>query len=237
MKTSLRGGFLFWNYAEWSYFDQRMDIPYQYYFIALSMIVGFIALIQKRIPHRLWLFPYFLVLTLVVEILGWQLSEKGKHNADLYNFFSLSAFTYYMYLIMEVVYSKKAKRIILYVMSIYVVISLINILFIQKIHSFHTMTYSLGCFLIVVIAIYYFYELLQVPRSINLKREPSFWIVAGLLFFYICTLPILGVLNYLFSFPGVIGRSLEDIIAILNALLYSLFTIGFLCRINFRRSM
>jgi hypothetical protein len=214
-----------------------MDIPYQYYFIALSMIAGFIALIQKRISSYLWLFPFFLALALVVEILGWQLSEKAQNNADLYNFFSVSAFAYYMRLIMDVVHSRKAKKVILGVMTLYVIISLINIFFIQKINNFHTMTYSIGCFLIVVISIYYFYELLQVPRSIDLKKEPSFWIVAGLLFFYICTLPILGVLNFLFSFPGVIGRSLEDIISILNVLLYSLFTIGFLCRISFRRSM
>jgi hypothetical protein len=214
-----------------------MDVPYQYYFIAVSMIAGFIALMQKRITNLLWLFPFFLMLTLVVEIIGWQLSEKVQNNADLYNFFSLSAFTYYMSLIIEVVHSKKAKRAILMVMTLYVIISLVNILFVQKIDNFHTMTYSIGCLLIVVVSIYYFYELLQVPRSIDLKREPAFWIVAGLLFFYICTLPILGVLNYLFSIPGVIGRSLEQIISILNVLLYSLFTIGFLCRISFRRSM
>lgn len=214
-----------------------MDVPYQYYFIALSVIAGFIALAQKRISSYLWLFPFFLMFTLVVEIVGWQLSEKAKNNADLYNFFSLSAFAYYMSLIMEVIYSRRAKKMILIVMTLYIIISLINILFIQKINAFHTMTYSIGCFLIVVISIYYFYELLQVPRSIDLKKEPAFWIVAGLLFFYICTLPILGVLNYLFSIPGVIARSLEQIISILNVLLYSLFTIGFLCRISFRRSM
>ena len=214
-----------------------MNVPYQYYFIALSMVVGFITMVQKRLPEGLRIFPFFLMLTLVVEILGWQLSEHGKHNTDLYNFFSVAAFTYYMYLLMEVVYSRRAKRNILYTMSLYAIISLGNILFVQKINSFHTMTYSLGCLLIVVVSMYYFYELLQVPRSIDLKKEPVFWIAAGLLFFYICTLPVLGVLNYLFSIPGVIGRSLEDIISILNVLLYSLFTIGFLCRINFRRSM
>lgn len=199
------------------------------------MIAGFISMMQKRLPEGLRIFPFFLVLTLVVEILGWQLSEKVENNADLYNFFSVAAFTYYMYLLGEVVYSRRAKKVILYIMSGYAVVSLANILFVQKIDSFHTMTYSLGCLLIVVVSMYYFYEMLQSPRAIDLKKEPAFWIAAGLLFFYICTLPVLGVLNYLFSIPGVIGRSLEQIIAILNVLLYSLFTIGFLCRISFKR--
>ena len=194
-------------------------------------------MVQKRLPEGLRLFPFFLAFTLVVEVLGWQLSRKVDNNLDLYNFFSLAAFTYYMYILMEVIYSKRVKKVILIIMSVYVIISLINILFVQKISSFHTMTYSIGCFLIVIISMYYFYELLRLPRAIDLKKEPAFWIAAGLLFFYICTLPVLGVINYLFSIPGVLGRRLEDIIAILNVLLYSLFTIGFLCRISFKRSM
>ena len=214
-----------------------MDVPYQYYFIALSVIAGFVTMVQKRLPEGLRLFPFFLAFTLVVEVLGWQLSRKVDNNLDLYNFFSLAAFTYYMYILMEVIYSKRVKKVILIIMSVYVIISLINILFVQKISSFHTMTYSIGCFLIVIISMYYFYELLRLPRAIDLKKEPAFWIAAGLLFFYICTLPVLGVINYLFSIPGVLGRRLEDIIAILNVLLYSLFTIGFLCRISFKRSM
>jgi hypothetical protein len=213
-----------------------MQIPVQYYFIALSMLAGFTAMAGGKLSHYLRIFPFFLLLTLITEIVGWQLSEQTQDNAALYNFFSLAAFTFYSYVLRDVVYSEKAKKVILLVMIFYLIISLINILFIQKIMVFHTMTYSIGCFIIVVISIYYFYELFQVPRSIDLKREPAFWVVAGLLFFYICTLPILGALNYIISFPPVITASLEPII-ILNILLYSLFTIAFLCRINFRRFM
>ena len=212
-----------------------MDVPYNYYFIALSMITAFAMFSRKGIPLYLRLFPYFLLVTFVTEILGWQLANEDKNNAAIYNFFSVAAFIFYSYLIMQVIYSKKAKYIIRLVIIIYTVVSLFNILFIQKLDGFHTMTYSLGCFLIVVESIYYFLELFQYPRFINLMREPAFWIVSGLLFFYTCTLPVLGVVNYLISFPMVIMSSLQQLIIILNVLLYSLFTIACLCRINFRR--
>jgi hypothetical protein len=215
----------------------RMHIPYQYYFIALSMIVGFIALFQKRLPEHLWLFPFFLLFTLVVEIIGWRMAEKNENNVGLYNFVSVAASTYYMYLMLHMVYSRRARKVILGLMCFNMIISLINILFVQKMATFHTMTYSIGCLLIVMISMYYFYELFRVPRSIDLKKQPAFWIAAGLLFFYICTLPILGALNYLFTFPDVITGSVEQIITILNVLLYSLFTIGLLCRVSLKRSM
>jgi hypothetical protein len=214
-----------------------MTFPVQYYVIALGIIAGFTALIQRRLPMNLWLFPFFLVYTLIIEIIGLRMAERVENNSALYSFNSVAATTYYMYLMLFIVHSKRARRVIWGMMILYDVISLTNILFVQKLETFHTMTYSLGCLLIVVVSMYYFFELFQVPRAIDLKKEPLFWIVAGLLFYYICTLPILGAVYYLFTFPDVIASSIEQIINILNVLLYSLFTIGLLCRVSFRRSM
>ncbi|HYE56691.1 MAG TPA: hypothetical protein VD996_17705 [Chitinophagaceae bacterium] len=214
-----------------------MDIPFEYYFIALSVVVGFVMQILKHTVHYVRFFPHFLLVALIIEITAWRLWTEGLQNAALYNFFSTVAFGFYLDLIRQVVFSKKAKKVIKWVMYIYLASALINILFIQKINTFHTFTYSLGCFLIVVISMYYFYQLFQLPHSINLAREPAFWIVSGLLFYYLCTLPLLGALNYLYTLPGVSPRSLEQITMILNVLLYSLFTISFLCRASFRKSM
>lgn len=214
-----------------------MEVPFEYYFIALSVVVGFAMLFRRQMVHYLRLFPYFLLVALIIEITSWQLWLRGLPNAIFYNFFSTFAFMYYLDIIRQVVFSKRAKKVILWVIILYTASALINILFIQTIHSFHTITYSLGCFLTVVISMYYFYQLFQLPQSINLQREPAFWIVSGLLFYYLCTLPLLGALNYLYTLPGVSPGSLEQIITILNVLLYSLFTISFLCRVSFRRSM
>ncbi len=59
--------------------------------------------------------------------------------------------------------------------------ALLNIYFVQ-VNVFPPTTYSLGCLLIVGICIYYFYELFHLPSSVNLLREPAFWICTGLLF-------------------------------------------------------
>jgi len=212
-------------------------MPFEYYFIALSMLAGFVTLPRRKGPLYLRIFPFFLLVTLVTEIWAWELALKGITNTAHYNFISVTGCVFYLYILRHEIFLKRAKKIILIIMISYVILSLYNIFFGQKIDSFHTMTYSLGCFLIVAVSIYYFYELFQVPRSIDLKREPAFWIVSGLLFFYVCTLPLLGVVNYLYTFPDIINAALEQLITVLNVLLYSLFTIAFLCRINFKRFM
>jgi hypothetical protein len=98
------------------------------------------------------------------------------------------------------------------------------------------MTYALGCLLIAVICIYYFFELFQMSHSINLIRQPAFWICSGLLFFYCCSFPLYGLLNFLKKVPDFIRESIGVIILLLNVFLYSSFTIAFLCRIRGRNS-
>ncbi len=105
--------------------------------------------------------------------------------------------------------------------------------------GFHTMTYCLGCLLIVIFCIYYFWELFQAPNSINLTRQPAFWICSGLLFYYACTFPIYGMLNFID--PAHPDMSLANKLVTMSTFIYIFlflsFTIAFLCRLKTRKSM
>jgi hypothetical protein len=73
-------------------------------------------------------------------------------------------------------------------------------------------------------------------QTVNLLRQPAFWICTGLLFFYTCSFPIYGLFNYLNRAPLIIKKNIGVIILLLNVLLYSSFTIAFLCRIRVKNS-
>lgn len=212
-----------------------MNFPIQYYFIALSLLASIIVFIKKELSGYLKLFPFFLTVTLIVEIAGWWFTEHNMETAAFYNFFSLFEFVFYMYVLKNIILSQRIKTVISYTIIIYSVLTLINIFFIQKINTFHTLTYSIGCLLIVIISMYYFFELFKSPSAVNLKKEPAFWIASGLLFFYTCTLPFFGLANYINSVLPVLVRNFKSILSMLNVLLYSLFTVAFLCRIKMRK--
>ncbi len=97
------------------------------------------------------------------------------------------------------------------------------------------MTYSLGCLLIVAFCIFYVWELFQLKHSVNLLRQPAFWICSGLLFFYACTFPILALVNFIKIEPAFL-RTTGFILDFVNILLYLSFTIAFLCRLRTRKS-
>lgn len=207
------------------------------YFIALSSLIGWLFFNRNKDKTYLKWFPFFLVLSVVVETYGNYLSSLNIDNTRLYNFFSSAEFIFYFFILYHIIRSGRVKRIIFIIACVFVPLDLINIFFVQGLDNFHTVTYSLGCVLIIAPSIYYFYELFRLPKLISLMREPSFWIVSGLLFFYCCSFPYFAFTGLLYDAAPFIMNNFSMIISILNILLYSLFTIAFICRIRVRKSI
>lgn len=204
-----------------------------------SVLAGLFGIVKKKLNNNLYLriFPFFLIIALIVELLGLFLLriKKQQNTLLLYNIFTSVEFTFYLWVIREIIRNNKVKKIMLFVLLFYPASALINIFFFQGKHGFHSFTYALGCLLIVTSSIYYFYELFLIPYSVNLLRQPSFWICTALLFFYAFTYPIYGLSNLMMSLPKIILINLERIVYLLNVLLYSMFSIAFLCRIKIRK--
>jgi hypothetical protein len=214
-----------------------MDIPVYIYFIALSFLASVVTNLRQQ-PDQLYLklFPFYLAITFIIESVGVYRWSNHLNTANLYSFFGVFEFMYYFFVLHQVLNGKKAKSVVTAVMITYPLLFLTNILFIQ-IAGFHSITYSLGCLVVVALCIYYFYELFQSQHSITLIREPAFWICTGLLFFYCCTFPYFALTNFMINFPSIIMNNFQTLMTLMNSLLYSLFTIAFLCRIRIRRSM
>lgn len=202
-------------------------LPVYFYFIVLSFMVSLVVYSSPRHPY-LKIFPPFLFATAVAEFAGNYLGSIREPNTFIYNFFSVIEFVFYMALISLIIKNGKMKKIIRWGALLYAIVSIGNILFFQGMEQFHTVTYSLGCLVIVIICIYYFLELFRSPRSVKLSADPAFWICSGLLFFYCCGFPLYAFMNFWAGFKWM-RKSFTDIVNILNIFLYSLFVISFLC--------
>lgn len=211
-------------------------LPLYVYSIAISFLASLsIYFISNNAPFYLKLFPPFLLATLAVESFGSYLSSIGKPNVWLYNFFTVFEFCFYLFVISLIINNIQKKKIIRIILIAYALITVVNIIFIQRMKAFHTVTYALGCLLIVVVCIYYFLELFRNPKSVKLTNNPAFWICSGLLFFYCCGFPLYGLTNFISGISKLIIKNFFAIITILNIFLYSLFTIAFLCRLKTRK--
>lgn len=212
-----------------------MELPIYFYFLVFSAVAGVTVYFQHSTPLYLKLFPFFLLLTIFVELsANWMMRNWGT-NMALYNFYLVCNFCFCLYMLREIITDRLMRKVGLITTCAYGLVALFNLIFVQKLHTWNSMSYSLGCLLVVAFCIYYFFELFKRPKATRLTKEPAFWIVSGLLFFYCCSFPFIGLNNFLGNAPLVIRRNLNTILTLLNILLYLLFGIAFLCRLRPRK--
>lgn len=206
------------------------------YIIAVSFVISLYFSIKHPLPNKLISFSIFLLVTLGVEFTGNFLSSKNISNLPLYNFFTAFEFVFYIYTIRQFIHRPIAKKIFIGLMVAYFIAAMVNIFFIQGINTFHSVTYAAGCLLVVFCCAYYFIETIMQPTPVTLVRMPDFWICSGLLFFYAVSFPIYGFTNFVMSLPHALLRNFNIFIQILNIILYTMFSIAFLCRFKVTKS-
>jgi hypothetical protein len=207
-----------------------MQLPLSTYFLIFGIVAGSTVYFRHPVPLYLRLFPVYLLMSIMVEVVALWMVPKFGGNLALYNFYNLFSFCFLLFVLREIITSRTFKKVIVFSIGFFLAFALYNLFFWQKLEAWNSMSYAIGSLLIVTFCFYYFFELFKKAVSTKLTREPPFWIVCGLLFFYCCSFPILGLNNFLRYVPEVLLRSMGSIIMVLNILLYLLFAIAFLCR-------
>jgi hypothetical protein len=214
---------------------------YLFYIAPIGAAIAFLAsLTIFFIPGgELYLkhFSFFLFVNACLDIATGYMALYRINNVFITNVNTTVVICYYLFLLRQIIQSRKAKKGLLIFLAAYFLLSVMNFFLVQKTGVFNSITYCLGCLGIVAASIYFFWELFQQTYSGPLGRQPAFWICSGLLFYYTCTFPVYGSINLLKVLPQVILENLLTILVSLNILLYLSFTIAFLCRLKTRKSM
>lgn len=205
--------------------------------VFISFISSLSTLLIKNDKLIFRLFSLFLFTTFIIELVADKMAENKQSNIFIYNLFTTFEFCFYFFFFHLVLkkYLKESK--IYYIIALYVALALVNIFLIQGKNNFHTYTYILGCMICIILSITYFYFLFKYLTVSNLTKDVVFWISTGLLFYYSCTLPVFGIINFLTNLAVPFYKELAFIIEFTNIVLYLLFTIGFLCRISIKKYM
>lgn len=197
--------------------------------IYISLLVCFLNY-GKLDPPYLNYFLWFLLFTALLETAGFYMARRGMINHWLYNLFTLvevSFLSFIYYNAIHYVVVKKAIRLFSYV---YLVLFIINALFIQEWNTFNTYTFVVGGLGVLTWIGIYFIQLMQHPRFPELNKQPLFWISTGLLFYYTGKTPFYGMVNYLIDNHLEVAKRYFVIVQLLIVVEHCLLGVGFLCR-------
>lgn len=209
-------------------------MKYSFYFWAeiLSLIISLYSF--KGIKNTsLHYFPIFLGIIVLYEygtIQNW--FTINHSNLWAANIITIFEFTFYSFFLRLLIVDKKKKKKILFAFTLLLIITVINISYIQGFWKFHSYTFLLSSIFIVFLICTFF---LQVLKSNDIEFSillyPNFWIATGLLFFYLGGFAFFSFFEFMAYKGDYTYLSLAKLILnFTNVILYSFLSIGFICQ-------
>lgn len=201
---------------------------YKYFFVFNYLIIILVGLffydkLKQSLPLKLFL--GFLVYSLVTEILGTYLGYFVKiNNAVVYNSWNIINYLFFSFFYWTRVNNTFKRKFIIGFAILFITLELVNIFFFQNIlTTVYRFNSVIGKFLIAILIILYFTELLKSDAILNVKESMFFWISLGVFLYVIGFIPVF-IIAELIEYGGIF----KDITLSLNIAMSLCFITGFI---------
>lgn len=191
----------------------------------------------KHLPGSFRLFTLLLGVTFIVESIGFYGLFYGEQALYLYHFYNPLAYVLVAYVYSTVIKTSWKKKLIRVSIPAILVMSFLFTLFLQPLHTVNSYASMTIAALFVILALFYYYELLNSHETTSLTSNPLFWISTGNLIFYAGIFLLEGFVSYFITYAPELGKKLMFINYFLNFVLYTFYSIGFLRTRPNRRSL
>ena len=204
---------------------------YLKYLELLSAIVGTLMLYKYKHTYL----KYFLILlwyTALNEFLGTYIrnyqeaNDLTVNNKIIFNIYNTINFVVLLIIYRHFIQSKNFKKWILGFIATYLISLFIFGFYENYLEVGQSAAYIVGEVFLVITIAYYFFKIFNSDKILNVQKSLLFWISVGLLLFHIGGIPFAVVKNYYAEIPNLKYMFYGKFILI--AILYSLYTIGFI---------
>ena len=230
-----------------------MDLFYRYLFTVLPInlleITAFAAGIyflkhakKKSLANKALV--YFLGFTLLIEFLAKYAAiayfTKYKYFGEIkdtviertfwiYNIYEIIMYSIFIYFFSSLLISVKVKTIFKKLSFLFIVISVLNLIFSGVFFKASSIfTSVIGTLLLLIVIIYFYFDLLKTKRIINLKRYLPIYISIGVLIFILCITPISIFSQYFKTINKSFIVLKTNILLLVNIIMYGTFITGFI---------
>jgi hypothetical protein len=210
-----------------------MIIPVYFYFNLIAIL--FWLRVRARFKEPLLDQVGILIsASFIIESLALIYSYSFKtSNHWIYNIYTTGQIIFIAFIYSKLISNQKNSRQIRLFILIFLMLFILNVLFLQSFFKFHTISYILGCFLIFFISIQYLKQLLNEKNWQPLKKLPFFWITIGNIVFFICSMFYMGAINFINDrHYDIYGSLINIFVYLFTSIQYILYSIAFLCNLN-----
>ncbi len=204
--------------------------------ILIAFICGLIF-IKKTSQFSYKLLLVFLIVTFLNESMCFYIKNKHLGNTYIfYNFYYYFRFPIIGWMFLNVFFNKIQKVIIYLFLLFSFVLFFVDNFYLYGFYSLHSNYQLLGGIFIIIISLIHFYNILKNTEKNNPLTTPFFWVATGFFFYFLCTLPFFGILNFLLKKDIIFVGAYLIIIKSFSILLYSSIGIDFYIQWKYQKS-
>lgn len=208
---------------EFIYLNLRNSIKY---IELITAIIGTVYLYKYK--HTC--LKYFLVLIWYVvfnEFLGFFLKANGIiNNVVIYNIYHLINFSFLFLLYKTYVKNSIHKKLIKYFWIIFIISFFGNMYYQNYLKQAITIPFIVAALLLILSIVFYFSEILNSNKVLNINKNLLFWISIGLLLYHFGKIPTRIMRNYYYEIPNFESISITE--SCLSIIMNICFIIGFI---------
>jgi hypothetical protein len=209
-----------------------MDSTYGMFFklsqasILLPFLIG-ISRSGKQSVEQLLLLG-LVTLSLLTEALGFyiNINQLADSNLAVYNIYVVILFVFLNRIYLEILQWKYIKLSLNILLVSFVLFALVNVIFWQPIHTFHSNTITVSLVVSMVLSVAYFYQWLNKAGDLSWKNKPMFWFNSGILIYSSGALLLFVFIERALSSSSETIGSLWAFNAFLNIMLNCFYTLS-----------
>lgn len=201
------------------------------FFELIAAIIGFVNYSKIKKTHWKY-FPFFLFILFCLECYGQYLTIYKNYNTNinLYKLIVIPFLFYYYSFVFYKILIKKRQLIFVLGCFTFTLSIVFEYTILKTSHPFYaSLSISIVNVFFLIYCVLYYLELINSDSLIRFYRLMPFWFSTGILVFYLGCLPYFGLYNVLATkFYDSIFLFYSWLFVVLNYLMYSFFSIGFI---------
>lgn len=192
------------------------------------IIIPFIAILIRWRPLQsqssTQIFLSYIILNLVAWFPSFLLAYNNISNIIVFNIFSVLEFLLITSFFNEIFDSRNKKIYYLVILILTTAIAISVFTLGRNNNYLNYLNFSI-CILFIILSLFYFIKLLRDQKVDNILDYPIFWLNAGILLYFSCSVFIFIFSNFYLGF-SVEARSIWLFHSVINSICYVIFAVG-----------
>lgn len=203
--------------------------------VSVLIPISFAVFKYKHADRALLLILYYLLLDGLVNILTAVLADIRINNLPLLHIFTILEFLLLSFFYIKILKEGLIRKIIRFLIVVFPLICIINLIFFQSIFRFNTYTRPLEVLMIMAYSLAYFAQINEADNEKSWSSNPLNWINTGVLLYFSGALFVYSFSNLTTAYTSpkyyLLNLLIWNIHAALLLAMYLLFSWGFyICR-------